>query len=215
MTPVDRNPGIFGFMKAHRHPTGCAVVMSKIEDDEFVVIYWVKKLIRNAVPFMSSIFDADDKANIEREYLLYLKDPLPPVTPDRQKKKVYDWEDSFICSENYCDPLSWEECKKFSSHVWKELGIKKKCPVLIDNRKFNTAISLSGEIFLPKDKDFRNKPLLLHELAHEITPQFVNHGPLFVKNVIDLYSRFLGIDKTYMENSARDFDVCFDNKLWI
>lgn len=219
-TPVQYDPGIFGFVKAHRHPSGCAVVMSEIEDEktgvDFYVVFWVRRLVPNAKPYLPSLHKKRDIHMAESMYSFYMKDPIPPVIPDRQKNKVYDWEDQYIIDPKKQTILEWDKCQEFLSIVWKEVGGKKKCPILTNKRRFKTCISLGGEIHLPDyNPIFRTKPYILHEIAHEITPEFIRHGPPFVKNAIMLYEKFLNINRTYLEETAKKSGVIFGNQIWV
>jgi len=126
---------------------------------------------------------------------------------DYQRKRVYDWENSCLMplSINRKN-LTLDECYSVM-----EIAIKKsqhtlyRLPNLHDGRGHRRAASYGGCIALPKWA--RQDVVVLHELAHELTPGAIPHGPEFVYVYINLLHAVLGRSKAVMKMEAADMGV--------
>lgn len=209
---ISYDPGMEGFIKAHRHPTGAALVMTTWTeaDEDCIGIHWVKRLSHNARAVVTDKFRVVNEMSIkaaERCYVFQLAHgPPPEAMVDVQRQRVYDWEDWHILP-GHETPMDWHGCQFFLDYVWQRVG-KGPIPELTNDRRFAVAISLGGTVHLPLDTAYWIKPVILHEVAHELKPR-VAHGPAFVKLYMDLAVRFLGCDREKLERSAIHFGIDF------
>lgn len=211
--PVGFNPGIPGFIKASRHYSGSALVMTelKISDTTWIGTFWVKRLAHNAARYAPQYFRMPTEITRKDmdplfDYKLGLGPP-PPALRDRQRIRVYDWEDENIYPQ-HPRPMPWHGCLFFTKYVWERVGEGKPL-VLSSDGKTRNAMSLGGKIHIPDDIDmYRTKPVLLHEMAHELAA-FDQHGPTFVSTYIDLCVRFLAMNRHELCESATRYGVEF------
>lgn len=210
------DPGIFGFVKAHRHISGPALVMSVWEEEnrEWAAVYWVKRLHHAANPIETNLFQIINKKTmraVERTYeiLMSSEPPLQAFSekPDFQRRRVYDWEEDNILPG--FKPLSWEKCKDYLTTVWRKVGRGPE-PLLTVDKRLHRPMAYLGEIALPEKfkKDAWTKPVLLHEIAHELVFE-AKHGPVFVSHYIDLCVEFLGFDRRILRESADRYGVIY------
>lgn len=214
-TAVHYDPGIFGFVKAHRHIEGPALVMSSWEgeEQEWAAVYWVKRLHHEAYPIDPSVFAIQNKNTmkaVERTYDI-LMSYGPPIDaymdpdPDLQRQRVYDWEDDNIFPG--FKELTWPQCQTFFHKVWKEIGDGPE-PSFSINRRLSRPVSFGGEVCFPHiwRHLYWRKPVLLHEITHEL--RFGDkHGPGFVSKYIDLCVKYLGMVREDLVESATRYRV--------
>lgn len=217
MQQISYDPGIFGFIKAHRHPSGSALVMSRYEGEDYDVIcvYWTKRLHHAAIPVHAHTFVIRNDKTIlaaERIYDLLLADEPPDAAVcDYQRDQVYAWEGNLIWP--YHPKLTWAGCRRFAAQVWRQVGTGQL--VLTQERRFLDAISLDGVIHLPEQDRtgevgfFRRKPVILHEIAHELTSGN-QHGRRFVRTYLDLCERFLCYDRQWLERSMSEYQIDYE-----
>jgi hypothetical protein len=209
--PVRFDPGIPGFIKAMRHHSGPVLVMTEftLSQREWFGVFWVKRLVHNANRWAAEYFPVfGDKTRQDAEryfdYML-LAGPPPAALTDSQRVRVYEWEDDNIMPM-FDHPMPWSACLFFTKYVWERVGGRN--PLILSNEsRVRCALSMGGKIHIPEDLPaFHTKPVLLHEIAHELT-RGAQHGPEFVSTYMDLCVRFLGIDREYLEDSAIRYGV--------
>lgn len=213
MQPINYNPGIPGFIKAHRYPGGPSLVMSQSEwmGYDWISVYWVNRLHFNAQPWKPYEFMMTDQcsrivADKLYESLLSMGPP-PDAFCDFQRVRVYDWEKDIIYPRGAI--MTWTACKRFVNRVWRKFG-DGAVPKLVDNQRYLDPVSLGGMIHLPPAyPSCRMKPILLHEIAHELTSDW--HGPHFVSTYIDLCAEFLGMNHRSLCDTARRYGVTVGN----
>jgi hypothetical protein len=206
---ITYDPGIFGFVKGHRHHSGAALVMSswEEEDQDMIAIFWVKRLHWNASPVRSDAFwtwTPQSMKAAERTYDLFLSmgPPLDALV-DYQKERVYRWEADNIYP-GY-DSMTWEQCERFLKKCWKQVS-SAPVPKLVPRRRLQPCAYLN-EIHLPDDDGGTwIKPVLLHEMAH-ILEAGHQHDPKFVARYIKLCVKFLGMEKKHLRESAGRYGV--------
>ncbi len=212
--PILYDPGIPGFVKAHRHSSGPAVVMTtwEEEDRDWVAVFWVKRLHHAAKPVQDNIFWLWTEQTLkaaERTYdLLMMSGPPVEARPDFQRERVYNWEDDNIFPGRDQE-LTWDDCHHFLDRVWREVGKGRPVPKLSNETKYRRAISFTGRIYLPKDHRLDwNKPTLLHEIAHQF--EFADqHGPRFVSHYMKLCMKFLDMKLQYLQETADRYEVLY------
>lgn len=212
---IGYDPGIFGFVKAHRHTEGPSLVMSAWEDEdrEWAAVFWVKRLHHEASPIAPSVFQLQNSRSmkaVNRAYDIFMSHG-PPINaymepePDFQRQRVYNWEEDNIFPGHA--PLTWKQCKNFFSRVWKGVGIGQE-PSLVINRRFKRPVSFGGRVVFPDcDRDlFWTKPVLLHEIAHEL--RFADkHGPEFVTQYVTLCVEYLRMSSEDLLVSAERYGI--------
>ena len=212
LEPVRHNPGISGFVKAHRHPTGPALVMSSWQ--QVAAVYWVKRLHHSAVPIGCNSFRLLNQKTmkaVERTYEIMASYGPPQEAysevPDYQRKRVYRWEeDNVFPFDDRC--LSWDNCERFFNRVWKNAGTESEAK-LVKSKRFTRPMAFSDQVFLPVcDKKSWTRPVLLHEISHLLEFPF-QHGPRFVSRYMDLCVEFLGMKPEDLESSAARYGVLF------
>jgi putative metallohydrolase (TIGR04338 family) len=121
---------------------------------------------------------------------------------DFQKSKVYNAEEQILWGRH----LSWQETQDYIADItrtrfWKSLGgkeIKVK-----DGRGTTIARGNYLRKFVSLPKWARTELVILHELAHTITPpRYCSHGVTYIRNYLKLVRRFMG-DHTWKELKAR------------
>lgn len=213
MEPIRYDPGIFGFVKAQRHHTGSVLAMSHHDeaDPPIFLLYWVKRLHPFAKPYWLHSVPVRNRRSrqfAEDEYeRMFWCGPPPFAICDRQRSRVYRWEEEVIFP-GYPE-WTWRGCQRFLRQVWNHVGDQHDI-VLTNRRRFQHAISLGGVIHLPSTDAsyFYRKPVILHEVAHELTPG-QQHNAIFVKVYMSLCARFLGMDQAFLRDTAMQYDVDF------
>lgn len=130
------------------------------------------------------------------------------TTPDETARRLYHWEDSFVepkvpaeyklLARAQCRDLVGAACvatrTRFPRVVFNTLNA---IPCKADFREWTITLAEWGHAALP----------VLHECAHLATFDAVMrgenpHGPTFARQVIELYVRFLRIDRRHLESTA-------------
>jgi hypothetical protein len=215
--PVTFNPGIRGFIKAHRFDTGPSLVMTRGEHAGFECfgVFWVRRLVFNARSVRPNIFlinrtESDVRDIAERVYDAFLSfGPPAEAMIDFQRERVYAWEKESIFPG--FPSLTWIGCQRFLKRVWQSVG-KGDPPRLTNTRRYLDPVSLGGEIHLPRwDRNCWCKPIILHEISHEVTPGW--HSPAFAATYIDLCVEHLGLQRSRLLESADRHGVLCDGDI--
>lgn len=96
------------------------------------------------------------------------------------------------------------DCQSYVDEVLVELGIEPGHYRVTDGRRARAAMARhDGTIRLPKWS--RNRPVILHELAHHLRPKdTAAHGPEFCRTFLNLMERFL-------PERASDLEAAFED----
>lgn len=126
---------------------------------------------------------------------------------DTQRKKVYTAE-TFVFKKHNEEFKNFHETSSFVHSVYKKLGDKRDI-VIKDGR--GTSWARGGNYpkraWLNLPRWSRNKGIILHEIAHTITPnEYASHGPEFCRNFVDLVALIIG------KKEARDLIDAFRTK---
>lgn len=125
----------------------------------------------------------------------------PPSPRDAQRARVYNAEDEVWgrATERRLDTM--ERVRAFvrrveSTTLWRELssGVGRNQWVNVqDGRGSSRSRAIPEEWTIRIVKQHRNRLVVLHELAHLVTPsRFAAHGPEFTAHYLGLVRRFLG-----------------------
>lgn len=209
MQEIRYDPGIFGFVKAHRHRTGSVLAMALHDehDPPVYLMYWVKRLHPFAKPYWIHS-TAKYRRFADAEYdLMYWCGPPPFAICDRQRARVYDWEEHVIYPGHR--EWTWLGCQRFFRRVWNVVGNGQDM-ILTNKRRYECAIALDGMIHLPPSDTeyFYRAPIILHEVAHQLAPGQQHNGN-FVRVYIALCVRFLGMDEAVLRDTASQYDIEF------
>lgn len=143
---------------------------------------------------------------------------------DTQRKKVYRWE-SKVIFPNKLGLLHEEEAQNWINSITKEahnlFGKNvEKCNIFFKiNNKLQGGIAYNfGRI--EADRHSCYKEVLIHELAHVVNYRVFKkedgaHGPTFVAVYIKLLEHFLGMDKKYLIQSAKENKVKVKEEIFI
>ncbi len=136
---------------------------------------------------------------------------------DFQRKRVYRWEKEVLWNH----PNNWKfdtlsECHVFIEKIWlveRSKFFTKITPVprLGDDRSRRSAVSLGGEIRLPRFA--RTAVIICHEVAHELLPRDVGHTEDWVSIFINLLNTNLNISKDAMIETTMDFKIKINHDL--
>lgn len=138
---------------------------------------------------------------------------------DFQRSRVYEWERDFL----KLHPQNWrldamDECKTLVEKIWYGTGTTKRIPKLGDGRRRRRAVSLGGEIRLPRGGEFRNPDsdylrtavVICHELAHELLPRGVGHTADFVSTHLYLLNKTLDIPLCWLVKTIRERNIKYN-----
>ncbi len=139
---------------------------------------------------------------------------------DTQRSRVYAWEALAVqqCTgRSIHDPdfKTLDECIAFADPIWRRergrLGLAGKAAPPIERPSWGQTSALahaSHRITLPRWA--RSRWVILHELAHRLTPDRstdAGHGPRFVGCLIGLASRWIGYDASLLMRLADEAGV--------
>jgi hypothetical protein len=130
---------------------------------------------------------------------------------DRQRSKVYAWEERFIAAR---DPISiaFAQAQGMVDAIWAEFGLRfpPKVEHLPRQARSTVADATRLSIRLPESSP---SWWLLHELAHALTRaadgQSEGHGPKFMGLYVKMLARYLRmpVDASLMSLEAADIEV--------
>jgi putative metallohydrolase (TIGR04338 family) len=133
---------------------------------------------------------------------------------DTQRSRVYTWERRAHPPIHSQDERfqSVEDCAAYMLPIWRSergrYGLPNKAPPEIarPHRGQRRALAHSShKITLPRWA--RNEWVMLHELAHRLTPRDAGHGPRFVGVLIGLLARHAGQDADELMALADEMGV--------
>lgn len=123
---------------------------------------------------------------------------------DNQRSRVYEWERAAAKNIDGRDFYSGEfetleECEAFMNPIWRSergrVGLaKSKTPELSRNLWGQRSASASSSNVIKLPKWARSRWVILHEMAHRLTPADEAHGPRFVGVLIGLVCRHMDYD---------------------
>lgn len=132
---------------------------------------------------------------------------------DNQRSKVYAWEKH--ATGHFTDRALFDtiaECDAWMAPIWRKergrLGLAGAAAPRVERPAWGQRRALahqSHRITLPRWA--RNPWVMLHEMAHRLTPSDEAHGARFVGVLIGLVSRHDGRDAQYLMRLADDMDV--------
>ena len=132
---------------------------------------------------------------------------------DNQRSRVYAWERK--ATKWFADrPLmkSLEEVEEWMRPIWRaergRVGLAKyRVPELSRNLWGQRSASAGHDHVLKLPKWARNPWVVLHEMAHRLTPNDEPHGPRFVGVLIGLVARHDGRDANWLMELADEMGV--------
>jgi hypothetical protein len=136
---------------------------------------------------------------------------------DNQRSKVYAWERKVVATlggEDIYKPdfQTLQECEDFAGPIWTKergrLGLARVVAPTIDRPSWGQRRAMahhSHKITLPRWA--RSRWVILHELAHRLTPSDEAHGPRFVGVLMGLAARWLSYDVNQLMALADDMGV--------
>lgn len=142
-----------------------------------------------------------------------------PRTRDNQRSRVYTWEEaacSALMGRSIHDPefTKLEQCEAFALPVWRKergrVGLAGKVAPSVDGPSWGQTRALAHSdhrITLPRWA--RSRWVILHELAHRLTPRDEAHGPRFVGVLMGLLARWCDLDAHELMRMAEEHGVKF------
>lgn len=136
---------------------------------------------------------------------------------DNQRSKVYAWERKVVAtfggsSIDKPDFDQLQECEAFANPIWRKergrLGLARMRAPVIERPAWGQRRALAHHdhrVTLPRWA--RSKWVILHELAHRLTPDDEAHGPRFVGVLIGLAARWLDYDANQLTAMADEAGV--------
>jgi hypothetical protein len=131
---------------------------------------------------------------------------------DWQQNHVYRWEQDFVGPRS--KSLTKDEAKTLIQQICKDYKVSAP--------RLHWGEEETPDYYDPDDRKIyfgsHNNACLLHEVAHHIHSRLheeddedlPGHAPGFVRYLIELYSRYGGIDLKYLQDSARDRNITGD-----
>lgn len=139
------------------------------------------------------------------------------MTRDNQRSKVYQWERAAVkqitnASFYLPDFETLEECEAFMNPIWRaergRVGLaRQQAPELSRNLWGQRRATAGHNHVIKLPKWARSRWVILHEMAHRLTPQDEAHGPRFVGVLIGLVCRHLDFDATRLMALADEMGV--------
>jgi hypothetical protein len=135
-----------------------------------------------------------------------------PRTRDNQRSRCYAWERRAVAELASADFYAAEfatvaECEAFAAPIWRKergrVGLAGQQAPSIERPSWGQRSALAHRdhrITLPKWA--RSRWVILHELAHRLTPADEAHGPRFVGVLMGLVSRWCDFDATELMRLA-------------
>ncbi len=137
---------------------------------------------------------------------------------DNQRSKVYAWERAAVVRLGEAASLyepdfkTLEECEEFMRPIWrKERGrvglARQKAPELSRNLWGQRSAMAMDDHTIKLPKWARSRWVILHEMAHRLTPDDEAHGPRFVGVLIGLVARWAGYSADELMQLADEHGV--------
>lgn len=136
---------------------------------------------------------------------------------DNQRSRVYAWERKIA---GYHRPPTWktiDEVIAFAKPIWRSergrYGLAGAAAPLFESSSWGQTRAKAYEdhrITLPLWA--RQEPVVLHEMAHRLTPRDEAHGPRFVGVLIGLLARHAGYDADDLMALAEEMGVKYSVK---
>ena len=136
---------------------------------------------------------------------------------DNQRSRVYGWERAAVrevTRRRFDEPEfdSLEECRTWALPIWRKergrVNLARKVAPAIERPSWGQRRALAHDdhrITLPRWA--RSRWVILHELAHRLTPHDEAHGPRFVGVLIGLVCRWMDFDAAQLMRMADDCGV--------
>lgn len=131
---------------------------------------------------------------------------------DNQRSRVYAWERAIareIAHRRFGEPefRSLDECRVWADPIWRKergrMGLARAAAPSIERPSWGQRRALAHDdhrITLPRWA--RSRWVILHEMAHRLTPHDEAHGPRFVGVLIGLVCRWLDFDASQLMRMA-------------
>lgn len=138
---------------------------------------------------------------------------------DNQRSRVYAWERAAcraLLGQSLHEPdyLDLQSCQAYAAPIWRaergRLGLAKVLPPQIERPSWGQTSALAHSdhrITLPRWA--RSRWVILHEMAHRLTPRDEAHGARFVGVLIGMLSRHCDLDATELMRTADEHGVCY------
>jgi hypothetical protein len=135
---------------------------------------------------------------------------------DPQKIRLYCLEESLESFKNDKNKLSLEECRVLASKVCSDYNVPS--PLIKDGRSLKVAkggFDKIGNLTIRLPKMYRNRITVLHEATHCVMKYLTlndgidheNHGPIYIRYLLDVYSRYLDVPISLLESVAKKFNL--------
>ena len=119
---------------------------------------------------------------------------------DSQRSLVYRWENA-AADGALNNPLTLEECRTLATNACYRYRPTEPTPVITDGRGASAARA-HGEYKISLPIWARTPAVVLHEVAHLLSPSGEAHGPEFVRMMCDLWKWHTGKDYTASARKA-------------
>lgn len=136
---------------------------------------------------------------------------------DNQRSRVYAWERAASLRLKgrtlYIGEYeTLEECEAFMAPIWRaergRVGLAKSSAPTLARKLWGQRKATASELHVIKlPKWARSRWVILHEMAHRLTPEDEAHGPRFVGVLIGLAARWLEYDASQLMALADEMGV--------
>ena len=135
---------------------------------------------------------------------------------DNQRSKCYAWERAVAEQEGHSiyepDFKTVDECAAWAAPIWRKergrVGLAKAAAPSIERPSWGQRSALAhGDHRITLPRWARNRWVILHEMAHRLTPKDEAHGPRFVGVLMGLAARWMDCDADTMMRAADEAGV--------
>jgi hypothetical protein len=137
-----------------------------------------------------------------------------PANRDRQRTKVYTWEDRFVAP---CDPssIAFAQAQGMVDAIWADMGLRFPPKVEPLPRQARSTVADANRLTI-RLADVSPSWCLLHELAHAMTStndgQSDGHGPKFMGLYAQLLTRYLRVPTGALLRSLHAAGIAIDTQ---
>jgi hypothetical protein len=130
---------------------------------------------------------------------------------DRQKNKVYQWEDKNVKPYDI-NPVKLQNVQEIVNFIWEREGLKYPPKVSRLSHKSHKTAGTGNRLEL-KFRDITHTWIIIHEISHSMTcnihNQTNNHNSLFLGIYIKLLNKYLNLPLNQLTESAKSYNLKF------
>jgi putative metallohydrolase (TIGR04338 family) len=130
---------------------------------------------------------------------------------DYQRGKIYAWQTMYI-ARNYGS--AWEslsDMQKLAKYIFKQFHLSTATVETSKRLRFHAAHYLPDTKAIEFHPYWIRKWVLLHEIAHHMSPTNHDHSSLYVKNLCILFHRYMKVPKDILRKSLANYKIDYED----